>query len=264
MTTTEAQTRQPMRASRRAPAIRTLGATWSATACAASTRSTARRADRPAAADVVDHPLAPLEDADPLPRAPLPGRDVRRARQRQLRPPGERLRRARVRGRRARRDRRHGDRARRARRRSRAAPSARCCWPPSHPERVDGAVSSARRCRSASAPASRATVDAFNERLDTDEGWAKYNRHYWLRDYEGFLEFFFAQVFTEPHSTKPIEDCVGWGLETTAETLVATELATSWTRTPMRELCARALPGARDPGTEDAITGPTAASRSPR
>ena len=45
----------------------------------------------------------------------------------------------------------------------------------------------------------------------TDEGWAKYNRHYWLRDYAGFLEFFFAQMFTEPHSTKQIEDCVGWG-----------------------------------------------------
>ena len=40
--------------------------------------------------------------------------------------------------------------------------------------------------------------------------------------YRGFLEFFFSQVFTEPHSTKPIEDCVGWGLETTGETLALT------------------------------------------
>ena len=55
--------------------------------------------------------------------------------------------------------------------------------------------------------------------LDTDEGWAKYNRHYWRRDYRGFLEFFFGQVFTEPHSTKQIEDCVGWALDTTPETL---------------------------------------------
>ena len=30
------------------------------------------RADGPAPADVVDRPLAPLEDADPVPRAPLP------------------------------------------------------------------------------------------------------------------------------------------------------------------------------------------------
>ena len=33
------------------------------------------------------------------------------------------------------------------------------------------------------------------------------------------------KIFTEPHSTKQIEDMVGWGLETTGETLVLTELA---------------------------------------
>ncbi|MBW3671144.1 MAG: hypothetical protein KY432_05660, partial [Acidobacteria bacterium] len=42
---------------------------------------------------------------------------------------------------------------------------------------------------------------AFEERHDTDEGWATLNRHYWLRDYPGFLEFFFGRMFTEPHST---------------------------------------------------------------
>jgi hypothetical protein len=31
-----------------------------------------------------------------------------------------------------------------------------------------------------------------------------------------------SRMFTEPHSTKPIEDAVGWGLETTAETLALT------------------------------------------
>ncbi len=59
----------------------------------------------------------------------------------------------------------------------------------------------------------------FEDVLDTDEGWAKYNVHYWERDYLGFLEFFFAQCFNEPHSTKQIEDCIGWALETTPETL---------------------------------------------
>jgi pimeloyl-ACP methyl ester carboxylesterase len=63
----------------------------------------------------------------------------------------------------------------------------------------------------------------FDEQLDTTEGWAKFNRHYWLRDYQGFVEFFAAEVFPEPHSTKQIEDMVGWGLETTAETLVLTQ-----------------------------------------
>jgi pimeloyl-ACP methyl ester carboxylesterase len=63
----------------------------------------------------------------------------------------------------------------------------------------------------------------FDEELDTTEGWAKFNRHYWLRDYRDFLEFFAAEVFPEPHSTKQIEDMVGWGLDTTAETLVLTQ-----------------------------------------
>jgi len=48
----------------------------------------------------------------------------------------------------------------------------------------------------------------------TPEGWAKWNRHYFLRDWPGFVEFFFTQTFTEPHSTKQIEDAIGWGLQT--------------------------------------------------
>ena len=62
----------------------------------------------------------------------------------------------------------------------------------------------------------------FEEALGSDAGWAKDNAHYWLRDYPGFLEFFFSQVFTEPHSTKQIEDGVSWGLETAPETLADT------------------------------------------
>ena len=46
------------------------------------------RADVPAAADVVDHPLAAVEGADPVPRARAPRRHLRRPRQRALRPPG--------------------------------------------------------------------------------------------------------------------------------------------------------------------------------
>ena len=48
-------------------------------------------------------------------------------------------------------------------------------------------------------------------RREIYEGWAKFNRHYWLEHYEDFAGFFFSQVFTEPHSTKQIEDSVGWG-----------------------------------------------------
>jgi pimeloyl-ACP methyl ester carboxylesterase len=68
---------------------------------------------------------------------------------------------------------------------------------------------------------------SFTEPLDTTEGWAKFNQHYWREHYQEFLEFFFAQMFTEPHSTKPIEDSVGWGLETDPATLIATRLGSS-------------------------------------
>jgi pimeloyl-ACP methyl ester carboxylesterase len=57
------------------------------------------------------------------------------------------------------------------------------------------------------------------EPLDTDEGWAKWNVHYWRRDFRGFLEFFFSQQLPEPHSTKQIEDAVQWGLEGGVESL---------------------------------------------
>jgi len=66
------------------------------------------------------------------------------------------------------------------------------------------------------------TVHSFDDPLETEEGWAKYNRHYLRKDYRGFLEFFYSKVFTEPHSTKQIEDGISWGLETTPEVLIAT------------------------------------------
>jgi len=125
-----------------------------------------------------------------------------------------------------------------------------------HPERIDGAV-----FIGPSVPLGEPVADRqlfpWNEELDTDEGWAKYNRYYWLRDYRGFLEYFFSQMFTEPHSTKPIEDCVGWGLETTAETLVATQLREWMDEDTARDLCRRVqCPVLVIQGSEDAITGP--------
>ena len=41
-----------------------------------------------------------------------------------------------------------------------------------------------------------------------------------LHEWPGFLEFFFTETFTERHSTKQIEDGVGWGLDTDGETIV--------------------------------------------
>jgi pimeloyl-ACP methyl ester carboxylesterase len=116
------------------------------------------------------------------------------------------------------------------------------------PERIEGAVFI---CPSVpfGEPVAERQLYPWNEELDTDDGWAKY--------YRGFLEFFFSNMFTEPHSTKPIEDCVGWGLETTAETLVATQLREMLDEEAARELCSRVrCPVLVIQGTDDAITGP--------
>ncbi|MBV8365189.1 MAG: alpha/beta hydrolase, partial [Candidatus Eremiobacteraeota bacterium] len=63
---------------------------------------------------------------------------------------------------------------------------------------------------------------SFDDVLATHEGWAKENRAYWQTNYRDFLEFFFDQALSEPHSSKQIEDCVGWGLQTDPATLAAT------------------------------------------
>ena len=62
-----------------------------------------------------------------------------------------------------------------------------------HPERVDGVVyiGPARRRSRPSHPERERY--AFDEPLDTDEGWAKYNSHYWRGTTGDFLEFFFAK-----------------------------------------------------------------------
>jgi pimeloyl-ACP methyl ester carboxylesterase len=94
-----------------------------------------------------------------------------------------------------------------------------------HPERVEqmAFIAPALPVRAA-VPRSRATQE-FLEPHDRYDSWGKFNRHYWVEHYEDFLEFFFSQCLTEPHSTKAHEDTVGWGLETDAPTLVATQLA---------------------------------------
>jgi pimeloyl-ACP methyl ester carboxylesterase len=91
-----------------------------------------------------------------------------------------------------------------------------------HPQRVEAAVFIGPTYPGGGEPRPERTVFAWEDELNTDEGWARYNKHYWLRDYRGFVEFFLSTMFPEPHSTKPIEDGVSWGLETTGETLVLT------------------------------------------
>jgi pimeloyl-ACP methyl ester carboxylesterase/predicted glycosyltransferase len=123
-----------------------------------------------------------------------------------------------------------------------------------HPERVEAAVFICPAVDLGEPPAGRDF--AWDDELEADEGWARYNRHAWLRDYRGFLDFFFAEVFSEPHSTKPIEDCVGWALETTPETLVTAETAEGLEAEAVVELAGRLrCPVLVIQGTDDRITG---------
>ena len=97
----------------------------------------------------------------------------------------------------------------------------------------------------------------FDDEIDTEEGWAKENAHYWQRDYRGYLDFFFAQMFPEPHSTKQIEDGISWALDTTPETLADTRRAIALDyATDMGALCALVQsPCLVIQGTDDNIIG---------
>jgi pimeloyl-ACP methyl ester carboxylesterase len=61
----------------------------------------------------------------------------------------------------------------------------------------------------------------FEQDLPVYEGWAKINRHAWLRDYADYARFFFAEITSEPHSTKAIEDAVGWALDGDPAAMIA-------------------------------------------
>jgi pimeloyl-ACP methyl ester carboxylesterase len=109
-----------------------------------------------------------------------------------------------------------------------------------HPERVLGMAFIAPSLPLVPGHSERAHYEKrFGEELETDDGWAKMNMHYWRRDYRSFIEFFFANVFTEPHSTKQFEDAVGWGLESDAETLIATALGDGLDEAAVRAIAAR-------------------------
>lgn len=91
------------------------------------------------------------------------------------------------------------------------------------PERVAGLALIGLALPLTPPSADRAEIsEHFDQPYPEDvSGWGKYNLAYWHDHYADFLEFFFSQCFSEPHSTKPIEDSVGWGLQTDADVLEA-------------------------------------------
>ena len=109
-----------------------------------------------------------------------------------------------------------------------------------HPERTLGAVFIGNGFPFAPPHAERAKWAArFDELVDSEEGWARFNRHYWLRNYPGFISFFMDQMFPEPHSTKQIGDTTNWGLQTTPDVLIATIKAPALSKEEIEGLVSR-------------------------
>lgn len=91
--------------------------------------------------------------------------------------------------------------------------------------------------------------------VDPPQHWAKYDAGYWTHDYEDFLWMFFGRCFTEPHSTKQVEDCVGWGLETSPEVLVVEAASDYPDGETVREWCSRIrTPVVAIHGTDDDVS----------
>jgi UDP:flavonoid glycosyltransferase YjiC (YdhE family)/pimeloyl-ACP methyl ester carboxylesterase len=77
----------------------------------------------------------------------------------------------------------------------------------------------------------------WDDVFDEPVGWEKENRHYILSDHRGFLEFFFGEMFPEPHSEKHVEDAVAFGLDAPVETLVMEDEIGVSTREEVEAVC---------------------------
>jgi pimeloyl-ACP methyl ester carboxylesterase len=123
-----------------------------------------------------------------------------------------------------------------------------------HPERVSGVVFIAPAVPLGPVVPRESWIGEFTTRRESYDSWQKYNRHYWMSDYEDFVEFFVSQIYNEPHSTKQREDGVGWGLDTDPETLTATQLGPRVEADELRTLAARVTcPVLVIHGTGDAV-----------
>src|SRR5579859_1905426 len=88
------------------------------------------------------------------------------------------------------------------------------------PQRVTGMIAIAPTLPMAPPDPWERSGYSFDGVPGTTEGWAKENRHYWRRDWRGYVEFFMSQIACEPHSTKPYDDLVEWGMQTDAGTML--------------------------------------------
>ena len=123
------------------------------------------------------------------------------------------------------------------------------------PERVAGI---AMICPALGITAPHPERASIGERIDlpypeNPQGWDKYNIAYWRDHYPDFAQFFFSQAICEPHSTKPVEDAVGWALETNPAVLEAEAHRPEPVETDVEALSALTCPVLVIHGTADRI-----------
>ncbi|MDQ6795017.1 MAG: alpha/beta hydrolase, partial [Chloroflexota bacterium] len=107
-----------------------------------------------------------------------------------------------------------------------------------NPSRVLGIVAFAVGVPLLSPPHPWRIAHSFEDDLASYEGWARVNRHSWRRDYPGFAQFFFSEITSEPHSTKLIEDAIGWAVDGSVDAMIAdAEVDSEWTLEGVEAIC---------------------------
>ena len=91
-----------------------------------------------------------------------------------------------------------------------------------HPERVQAAILAGTISTVGPANYERMGATEFTAEHDRYEGWHKFNRNYWLENYPDFASFFIRNIYSEPHSTRQIEEGIDWASDTSGPTLVKT------------------------------------------
>jgi pimeloyl-ACP methyl ester carboxylesterase len=96
-----------------------------------------------------------------------------------------------------------------------------------HPDRVIGlvAIEPGIPYLGEPQPHWREAGAAWDQILESPDGWQLFNRHAIENRHRDWIEFFFEAQLVEPHSSKAFEDAVGWAMESTGRILADSEEA---------------------------------------
>ncbi len=105
-----------------------------------------------------------------------------------------------------------------------------------YPDRCRGVVAIAPWVKDHTPPVPhrREAAARFAQVLPEYVGWDKDNLNHWLQDWPDYASFFFGEICNDPHSTKLLEDAVGWALESTGEVQAAAAQAPPYVETVER------------------------------